>query len=492
MTGVFGQTQRGKSVCGDIPLGASQTDQGMQSILPSVSIGEADFHRLSYEDSAGRLFWRNRRLYRGLSPHAAAFYDDLFRRGVIEECVKNGFLVESWLTPDTMEGYPRIVEHSVIPFVSFPYEWCPEMLRSAGMLVLDLAAWLYSRDLALADAHALNVLFRGPCPVFVDLGSIQPASDSSRWPAAEQFRRHFINPLRLVSTGAGDIARSLMQTTFNGGVSARHLKHFSLREMLIQRERASAARMARHLLPESVKKLLRKKLARHAFGGSQASHLHSLQEELASIKLPRHEGVGPSYGGGISGLLEQNLEGNAKLISGILARISARSVLDIGANCGWYTPIAAKRGVLVVSFDTDAGCVSRLYSDACAQSLPVLPLVMDICNPSPARGPRGDIYPAAWERLRCELVIAFAIVHDLALGQRLTFDHIVGSLKQFSKCYLLVEFPNPEDYMVKELRRESDDWYTSDNFQRTLSRYFRSIERLPSNSDTSEIYFCEI
>jgi hypothetical protein len=122
----------------------------------------------------------------------------------------------------------------------------------------------------------------------------------------------------------------------------------------------------------------------------------------------------------------------------------------------------------------------------------VLPLIMDIRDPSPARGLCGELCPPAWERLNCDLVLALAMVHHLALRSRLTFDHLVRLLKRFSKCYLLVEFVTAEDYMGKELRRDDDNWYTSDNFQSALRRHFRVVQQFPSDSDTRELYLCEL
>jgi cyclopropane fatty-acyl-phospholipid synthase-like methyltransferase len=239
---------------------------------------------------------------------------------------------------------------------------------------------------------------------------------------------------------------------------------------------------------------LRKKLPRHGSGGSQATHIDSLKEELESIHLPQPEIGGLENSEESFPRLELDPGRQAKLnrVLEILDRIGPASVLDVGTNRGWYALAAATRGASIVAIDTDSTGVSRLYSDAVAQSLSVLPLIMDFRNPSPARGLCGELCPAAWDRLGCDLVLALAMVHHLALLQRLTFDHIIASLRRFTKRCLLVEFPTPEDYMVKKLIRTADDWYTSGNFQGALARCFRKVEHFPSNTDTRELYFCEI
>jgi len=90
------------------------------------------------------------------------------------------------------------------------------------------------------------------------------------------------------------------------------------------------------------------------------------------------------------------------------------------------------------------------------------------------------------------VVLAFAIVHHLALRSRLTFDQIVGLLKRFTTRQMLVEFPLPEDYAPQDFMRAGDSWYTSENFQAVLRRHFRAVERYPSESATREIYVCEV
>jgi hypothetical protein len=161
----------------------------------SVTAETLDFHSLSYADSSGRLFWNDGHLYRGLSPALASFYSQLFHKGVIDGLINDRLLIDTKLTDETTRDYPCVVEHSVVPFVSYAHEWCPEMLRSAGRLVLDLVGRLHARNLELIDGHSGNILFQGPHPVWVDLCAVQPGSGTSAWVAADQFRSHFLNPL---------------------------------------------------------------------------------------------------------------------------------------------------------------------------------------------------------------------------------------------------------------------------------------------------------
>ncbi len=370
------------------------------------------------------------------------------------------------------------------------------MLRDAGRLVLERAALMCSRGLELTDPQPGNVLFQGAQAVFVGPGAICSATQNEQWSGAEQFREQFLNPLYLASAGAGDVARSLMQTTFGGRISASHVKYFSLQEKIVQRTRTGARELARHVVPSHIQEILRKRLPRHRSGRSQATHLAYLKEELESIPLPQLKSGWSGYYGDHLSPLEPSPEWNPKQrqVFEILARIRPATVLDVGANRGWYSQMAAKHFASAVAIDSDSACISRLYSDAFSQSHRVLPLIMDIRVPSPAGGPCRELHPPAWDRFRCDFVLALAIVHHLALRNQLKFDQIVSLLKRFSKRHLLVEFPKPKDHMSQKLMRGRDtfySWYTSETFQTVLGRHFSTVVRYPSDSETRELYFCE-
>ena len=74
-----------------------------------------------------------------------------------------------------------MLRHERIPFVSYPYEWAPGMLRDAALLQLDLLLAALDEDLTLKDATPYNVQFRGALPVFVDVGSFEQLREGEPW-----------------------------------------------------------------------------------------------------------------------------------------------------------------------------------------------------------------------------------------------------------------------------------------------------------------------
>ena len=102
------------------------------------------------------------------------FVKKLFEEGVVQKLVEKKFLVDTELTDLTLNGYVLVLKHRRIPFVSYANEWCPEMLRDAGLLITDLMLELAGDGLTI-DADTWDMLFDQCQPVYVDFCSIMPA-----------------------------------------------------------------------------------------------------------------------------------------------------------------------------------------------------------------------------------------------------------------------------------------------------------------------------
>jgi ribosomal protein L11 methylase PrmA len=171
----------------------------------------------------------------------------------------------------------------------------------------------------------------------------------------------------------------------------------------------------------------------------------------------------------------------------ILSTVRPKSVLDIGSNRGWYSRLAASLGMNVVAFDTDETAINRLYRDVKSGNVPILPLVVNIREPSPA----NQIAPSAVDRLQCDLVLALALVHHLVFKHFLRFDKIVAKLALFTKRTLVVEFVPKEDQFVSKWWSPKYDWYTLENLTTELRQYFRNVSVYPSYPQPRVILLCE-
>ncbi|HEX8091350.1 MAG TPA: hypothetical protein VF762_21025 [Blastocatellia bacterium] len=434
----------------------------------TIPLHEVSFHPHSFADPDGRLFSWGGQLYRGISSDQAPFFSRLFGDGTIQTLVDRGLLIESHLTQLSIEGYAAVVRHKCVPFTSYAQEWCAAMLKDAALTIINLVMELTDRDLTLKDAHPWNLLFDACKPVYVDLTSIAPLTDDGRWPAYDEFCHFCLYPLMLMAHGHDRIARSLLPEY--GGVQRRELAP------LVR----GAARPS-YDLSRLVAKGLRPvaSLFRKGERSSQAraSFLNRIRQEIESMSMnsykPRAAGDdGASVPTAAS--LDDSVE-NQEILLKILSELRPASVLDLSGSGGLYSRMAASTCGRVVSLDADAGSVTRLYNEARDKGWSILPLVVDFMKPTPSVGYSSHYLIAATDRLKCEMVLALALVRRAVFEHSLTFDLVVEGLALFSTRWVVVEFAAPANSNSDEGRGDRLSWYTLDNFTEALKKRFRSV-----------------
>jgi SAM-dependent methyltransferase len=187
-----------------------------------------------------------------------------------------------------------------------------------------------------------------------------------------------------------------------------------------------------------------------------------------------------------------------------------QNVLDLGSNTGWFSILAARLGANVVAVDLDEASIDALYATAKRESLSILPLVVNLAEPVADRaafdfpdepslskiGGNAPLYPSPTTRLRCDMVMALAIVHHLVLGQGLSFKSVASVFDSLAKKYLCVEFVAIDDPMITSDRAffraydsapNSFSWYSLENFVAALRPHFPSVEVRPSHPGTRTI-----
>ncbi len=457
-------------------------------------------HPLSFADPNGRLFWWNGRLYRGIVGDSAALYRELFARGTVERLVAKGLLIDTELSSHRLEPYPVVLHHKIIPFISYPFEWCAPMLKDAALAVLDLVEELAREGLTLQDGHSWNVLFDGTRPVWVDFGSIVRPTRPG-WPAYNEFCQFFLYPLHLMARGHGRMARWLLHDNTTGvlesdvrAIVGAGWWDFTRRSLM-----SSARTKAKTIMPGAFRPALRRVAARIApevrelAAPSSQDAVDRVRQVIEAINLPPPRGGWAEYYEGLFPAFTPSQDWTVKHRSAfeILSTLRPKSVLDIGSNRGWYAQLAARLGSRVVAFDVDEPSLSRLYLDSRMEGLPVLPLVMDFRNPSPAFGFLDTWFPPAAQRLRCDMVLALALVHHLVFKRSLNFEQIAEGLFTFSNRWAVAEFVSPEDRYVKEWLSPRYAWYSLENFLAALGRRFRTIKVYPSHPNTRLLILCE-
>ena len=171
-------------------------------------------------------------------------------------------------------------------------------------------------------------------------------------------------------------------------------------------------------------------------------------------------------------------------------------MLDLGANDGHFSRVAVRAGAAsVVAVDSDDLVIDRLYRDLRREGeRRILPLVLDLSDPSPGIGWRSRERLPFVERIRPDLMLCLAVVHHLALTNTVPLDEIVAFLAEFG-APLVVEFPHRNDVMASRLlarkRPGVFDAYNRYNWERALQSRFKVLtaETLPSGTRT--LYQCD-
>jgi hypothetical protein len=154
----------------------------------------------------------------------------------------------------------------------------------------------------------------------------------------------------------------------------------------------------------------------------------------------------------------------------------------------------------VVSIDTDSVCIETLYRQAKADALDILPLVVDVANASPAIGWQNRERPSFLERMRdrFDCVLSLALLHHLAVKNRLSFGQVADLYAGLTKRYLLVEYISPSDAMFQRLvqfREESYSEYSRDDFLGAFAKTFSGLAecdlRDGSNHTDRTVYLME-
>jgi hypothetical protein len=168
-------------------------------------------------------------------------------------------------------------------------------------------------------------------------------------------------------------------------------------------------------------------------------------------------------------------EEKTRLVAEWLDRIGPRTVWDLGANTGAFSRLAARNGALTVAFDADVATVDRHFRDCVARAEErVLPLVLDLTNPSPSLGWHHRERASLRERGPADLVLALALAHHLAIGNNVPLADVADFLSDVGRA-LVIEFVPKGDPQVERLLASREDVfpdYGRDGFERAFASRF--------------------
>jgi hypothetical protein len=367
--------------------------------------------------------------------------------------------------------------------VSYPYEWTFSMLREAALLQLDLMLAALDEDVILKDATPYNVQFVGTRPVFVDVGSFEPLEPGQPWEGYRQFCTLFLYPLLLQAWKGVPFAPWLRGSI--DGIEPREFRNvLGLRDRFRRGALTHVflhARLDRRYADrDDVRGELRQAGFRKELIVANVRKLRSLVEKLewdpGSSTWSQYDTT-TTYA-------SDDADRKRSFVERVGASRRRSMVWDLGANDATYTRVAAASAGYALAVDADAAVVERVYRALRSErSELILPLAVDLTNPSPAAGWRARERRPLWDRGRPDLVLALALVHHLAISGNVPLAEIVEWLHSLGGD-VVVEFVARDDPMARRLiaRKKAGlhDDYTRESWESLLQARFEveAVEEL--------------
>jgi hypothetical protein len=175
----------------------------------------------------------------------------------------------------------------------------------------------------------------------------------------------------------------------------------------------------------------------------------------------------------------EEFQRKARLVAEFLARTQSSTVWDLGANAGYFSLLAAKRGLSTIAFDYDPACVERTYREVKERKeTRLLPLILDLFNPSPPSGWKNHERAAIFERGKPELVMALALVHHLAFTGNQPLDNLAAFFNELSP-WLVIEYvpeDDPQSQLLIAQRRGVHHPYHRSHFEESFGKHFTIID----------------
>ncbi len=473
-------------------------------------------NRLLGFDGHGEVFDHGEVIFRRIKPEQKESVARIHQTFLDAKLDQKG-IVETVLRADGDLEHRKLV-------ISYPHEWPANMYKDAVLFHLRLFSELEKAHLTLKDALPNNILFDCTTPSFIDFLSVVPPEqlDEEEWldSGGYEDRRfavvdrmllpYMVLPLLFLARDEQKIARELLSiracNTSGTPPSWRELINLPAR-----RSGYALRGYVRGLLLVARLRILKRRLPRLQ-GRVFLETIDELSRLVAGVDVtPPLSGYSSYYDEKREQLSLADpvvFLPKQKAVYELLHAERPARVLDIGANTGWYSSLAASLGSSVIALEQDESCVDILYRKAKGRQLRILPLRVgfsdlkteiyssrDLAREYPDRQ-IGTIplYRAGLERFQADLVLVLGLVHHLVLGEGRTLEEVFEIFGKLARKVLVLEFVCLDDEKIvneptffANLDRSDATTYNLDRAREIGRRHFSSVEIRDSHPETRKI-----
>ena len=432
------------------------------------------YNHSSFRDPSGFIFEKENILYRQVNKVFKEHFDFFISSGCYDNLVKQQLLIPHEIINENLAGsseWHTTLKPEKIEFISYPWEWSFDMLKDAALLTLFLAKEAVASGMVLKDASPYNVQWQKGRLMFIDTLSFEKYNPEEPWIAYRQFCENFLAPLLLMHYSKNSLQQIFL--AYPEGIPLNIAKSllparskFSLHIYLHIHFHASLA--ARKKTTE----IKKQKFSNQKF----LNLISSLEILINKLKSPVQLTAWTSYYDEASQRAEY-LEHKKRTIANWLDKIpDLETAADLGANDGAFSFLLSNRNIQTIAADFDPYCINKLYYKIKKTGEKnILPLVIDMANPSPATGVNNEERTSFISRLQVDLALALALIHHLAIGKNIPLGMIAYFFQKICST-LIIEFVPKEDEKVQMMLKAKKDIYTDyteENFEKAFGHYFK-------------------
>ncbi len=443
-------------------------------------------HPASFRDPSGFVFHFNGKYYRQVNKSYAEPYDRLMRSGLYDMLTGQQYLLPHTEIKENIAGvedWHMTLLPEQLSFISYPYEWCFEQLKDAALLTLKIVKIAVDNGMILKDATPFNVQFPNGKPIFIDTLSFQNYDESVPWIAYRQFCELFLFPLWLSHYHKMNFQQML--NVYPDGIPAQVAA-----KLLPAKSRLNSGVWLHLFLQTMIKKQKTDTINTFAFSKKKLfnllTHLENIIKKLDNTGKTTWsnyytEGIDePAY-----------LDEKKKIIHRLLTEIDGKKIIDLGANNGEFSLLAVEKRFTVIAADSDEQAINDLYKKTKKDGISnVLPLFVDITNPSGATGFANKERMSITERLKGDALMALALIHHLSIGKNIPMQMLAKNFSELAP-QLIVEFIPKEDKKTQLLLEHKKDifpTYTKEHFEHCFQQYFMIISQYQVGNTSRFIY----
>lgn len=377
-----------------------------------------------------------------------------------------------------------LLKPAQIEFQSYPFEWSYTQWRKAIIAYLSINQIALKYGMILKDATPYNFYFEGGKALLLDTSSFSFFKGGEPWIAYRQFCAEFLSPLALMHYNGQKWSRITKthlrglplnfvskQLPLKSWFNTTALLHIHLHSKYANAEGATAE--AKLKLNQEIKK-----------EGFSIVKLQSLMSMLLNTvtkwkkpyQFEKH--WSEYYEQDIAS--EKYLVHKEEIVKKWLEQTKPLSVVDLGANTGRFSFLAATYTKRVIGLESDDICVDIMEKQIKKQKLThVNVLMQELAETSPHLGLIGKEIVSIFNRAKSEMVLALAVEHHLHITNQISLSQIAEMFSLFSSKYLITEFIPANDSKVQLLiknRNKDLSAYTIDSYKKALEKYFNIIE----------------